>query len=225
MPGFVAVRCCQCRLPQVQQAKKSAKWTCRVCNQTQSLMRVLFESHSAAECRAAVQQISMQAAERDQAAAVLIHTAVSAAAAQAAEAPQASEASQAAQTADADIQPPLPPGHRAPIFSKARSLQQPASHAQPAPRHPRTDWSLFVEPEEQDDSRAGEADAHGSDDPCEIEQHVSTAQPGVGDASRDTACTPAAIAAQDAGDQRTTAAAAASKWGAFVEQDDDDGYH
>ncbi|KAI8924695.1 hypothetical protein BC831DRAFT_513134 [Entophlyctis helioformis] len=202
MPGFVAVRCCQCRLPQVQQAKKSAKWTCRVCNQTQSLMRVLFESHSAAECRAAVQQISMQAAERDQAAAVLIHTAVSAAAAQAA------EASEASVGGDTDIQPPLPPGHRAPIFSKARSLQQPASHAQPAPRHPRTDWSLFVEPEEQDDSRAGGADAHRSDDPSEIEQHVSWPK---------TQAINSTTAA--------AAAAAASKWGAFVEQDDDDGYH
>lgn len=52
---FLVVRCFSCSAFQVQQQKKSLKWSCTLCHAKQSLQRVYARSNKAADCRAVVQ--------------------------------------------------------------------------------------------------------------------------------------------------------------------------
>ncbi|KAI9002260.1 hypothetical protein BC832DRAFT_110581 [Gaertneriomyces semiglobifer] len=65
MPSFQVLQCYSdaCRLYQVQQEKKSKKWTCTVCGSKQSLQRVFFASSAASDCRKAVQQLNARKIE------------------------------------------------------------------------------------------------------------------------------------------------------------------
>jgi hypothetical protein len=47
-----------CKLYQVQQKKKSNKWSCVVCGTNQSVMRIHFESTTAPDCRKYVQEMN-----------------------------------------------------------------------------------------------------------------------------------------------------------------------
>ncbi|KAI9105846.1 hypothetical protein DFS34DRAFT_574537, partial [Phlyctochytrium arcticum] len=60
MPNFQIIQCYaeDCRVFQVQQAKKVQKWKCVVCGEKQSLLRVYFESQVAGDCRARVQELN-----------------------------------------------------------------------------------------------------------------------------------------------------------------------
>ncbi|KAI9328965.1 hypothetical protein BDR26DRAFT_949401 [Obelidium mucronatum] len=68
MPTYQVLRCfaASCNAFQVQQEKKTRKWSCLMCGAKQSVLKVFFESTSPAECRPIVQDLNMrrgQAAE------------------------------------------------------------------------------------------------------------------------------------------------------------------
>ncbi|KAJ3079373.1 hypothetical protein HDU99_010968 [Rhizoclosmatium hyalinum] len=65
MPNFQVVRCFQCSAFVVQQEKKSNKWQCTLCGSKQSVTKVYFESHVAADTRAAVQELNMRRGENE----------------------------------------------------------------------------------------------------------------------------------------------------------------
>ncbi|XP_003217508.2 MRN complex-interacting protein [Anolis carolinensis] len=64
---FQVLRCCFCRVFQVQQVKKSKKWNCKVCNEKQSVLKV-FGQGSGSDCRHHVQKLNMLQGESQQAA-------------------------------------------------------------------------------------------------------------------------------------------------------------
>ena len=47
MPSFLAVRCCECKRFQVQQQTKAARFTCPVCGQKQSVLKVFLSGSRA----------------------------------------------------------------------------------------------------------------------------------------------------------------------------------
>ncbi|XP_074369494.1 uncharacterized protein LOC141710897 isoform X2 [Apium graveolens] len=64
---FIAVQCCQCSTMQVKQRKKSSnKWTCVVCNQKQSVLKVFAQSYMAKDVRKVVQTFNMSRQLADQ---------------------------------------------------------------------------------------------------------------------------------------------------------------
>ena len=70
MPEYVAVRCVECGVCQVQQRKKSVKsarsgaaamrWSCAVCRKKQSMLHELGASHRAADLRPLVQRLNLE---------------------------------------------------------------------------------------------------------------------------------------------------------------------
>lgn len=66
MPSFLGVRCCECKRFQVQQQTKAAKFTCPVCGQKQSVLKVYCTASRAAEVRQQVSAWNMQAAQNEQ---------------------------------------------------------------------------------------------------------------------------------------------------------------
>ncbi|KAL6607285.1 hypothetical protein LY90DRAFT_104586 [Neocallimastix californiae] len=56
MPNFLVVRCCNCNIFQVQQENKKRKFSCKICNYKQSVLRVYLESTNPSNCRAHVQE-------------------------------------------------------------------------------------------------------------------------------------------------------------------------
>ncbi|CAN0889701.1 hypothetical protein LINGRAHAP2_LOCUS16153 [Linum grandiflorum] len=57
---FIAVQCCQCSTMQAKQKKKSSnKWTCVICNQKQSVIKVFAQSYMAKDIRQFVQSFNM----------------------------------------------------------------------------------------------------------------------------------------------------------------------
>ncbi|XP_060621396.2 MRN complex-interacting protein isoform X3 [Anolis sagrei] len=64
---FQVLRCCFCRIFQVQQVKKSKKWNCKVCNEKQSILKV-FGQGSGSDCRRHVQKLNLLQGENQQAA-------------------------------------------------------------------------------------------------------------------------------------------------------------
>ncbi|KAI4371097.1 hypothetical protein MLD38_019366 [Melastoma candidum] len=57
---FVALQCFQCSTMQVKQHKRSSnKWTCVVCNEKQSVLKVFARSHMAKDVRGFVQSFNM----------------------------------------------------------------------------------------------------------------------------------------------------------------------
>lgn len=64
---FIAVQCCQCSTMQVKQRKKSSnKWSCVVCNQKQSVLKVFAQSYMAKDVRKIVQTFNMSRQLADQ---------------------------------------------------------------------------------------------------------------------------------------------------------------
>ncbi|XP_022765883.1 uncharacterized protein LOC111310727 [Durio zibethinus] len=64
---FVALQCCQCSTMQVKQRKKSSnKWTCVVCNQKQSVLKVFAQGPMAKDLRKFVQSFNMSPKFTDQ---------------------------------------------------------------------------------------------------------------------------------------------------------------
>lgn len=55
---FQALRCCFCTTFQVQQVKKSKKWSCKLCTEKQSVLKV-YGQGSGADCRKHVQRLNM----------------------------------------------------------------------------------------------------------------------------------------------------------------------
>ncbi|CAL8070280.1 unnamed protein product [Calicophoron daubneyi] len=55
--SYLALCCAKCMMFQVQQSVKSGKWTCKVCNTKQSILKV-FADGSARECREIVQKLN-----------------------------------------------------------------------------------------------------------------------------------------------------------------------
>ncbi|KAJ3061209.1 hypothetical protein HDU98_002865 [Podochytrium sp. JEL0797] len=74
MPTFQVVRCFSdtCSMYQVKQETKSTKWKCKLCGAAQSLLKVVFASGSAAECRPVVQQLNLARGEAREAAAAAL---------------------------------------------------------------------------------------------------------------------------------------------------------
>ncbi|ORX56456.1 hypothetical protein BCR36DRAFT_409654, partial [Piromyces finnis] len=56
MPNFLVVRCCNCNIFQVQQENKKRKFSCKICNYKQSVLRIYLESTNPSNCRAHVQE-------------------------------------------------------------------------------------------------------------------------------------------------------------------------
>ncbi|KAM9531835.1 MRN complex-interacting protein [Guaruba guarouba] len=65
-PQYWALRCCRCRLFQVQQAKRSGKWICSVCGQRQAVQK-LYGQGSALDCRRHVQKLNLLQGEAEEA--------------------------------------------------------------------------------------------------------------------------------------------------------------
>uniref|UniRef100_A0A8B9FGU2 MRN complex-interacting protein N-terminal domain-containing protein n=1 Tax=Amazona collaria TaxID=241587 RepID=A0A8B9FGU2_9PSIT len=65
-PQYWALRCCSCRLFQVQQAKRSGKWICSVCGQRQAVQK-LYGQGSALDCRRHVQKLNLLQGEAEEA--------------------------------------------------------------------------------------------------------------------------------------------------------------
>ncbi|XP_074694425.1 MRN complex-interacting protein isoform X1 [Strix aluco] len=65
-PQFWALRCCCCRLFQVQQAKRSGKWSCSVCGQRQAVQKV-YGQGSGLDCRRHVQKLNLLQGEAEEA--------------------------------------------------------------------------------------------------------------------------------------------------------------
>ncbi|KAE8714281.1 hypothetical protein F3Y22_tig00110198pilonHSYRG00113 [Hibiscus syriacus] len=64
---FVALQCCQCSTMQVKQRKKSRNnWTCVVCNQKQSVLKVFAQGPMAKDVRKVVQSFNMSRKFTDQ---------------------------------------------------------------------------------------------------------------------------------------------------------------
>ncbi|XP_063205230.1 MRN complex-interacting protein isoform X3 [Chroicocephalus ridibundus] len=63
---FWALRCCRCRLFQVQQAKRSGKWSCSVCGQQQAVQKV-YGQGSGPDCRHHVQKLNLLQGEAEEA--------------------------------------------------------------------------------------------------------------------------------------------------------------
>ncbi|XP_076206375.1 MRN complex-interacting protein isoform X1 [Aptenodytes patagonicus] len=63
---FWALRCCSCRLFQVQQAKRSGKWSCSVCGQRQAVQKV-YGQGSGLDCRHHVQKLNLLQGEAEEA--------------------------------------------------------------------------------------------------------------------------------------------------------------
>ncbi|XP_066470120.1 MRN complex-interacting protein [Tiliqua scincoides] len=63
---FQVLRCCFCRVFQVQQIKKSKKWNCKMCGEKQSLLKV-FGQGSGFDCRCHVQKLNLLQGEVEQA--------------------------------------------------------------------------------------------------------------------------------------------------------------
>ncbi|XP_061858539.1 MRN complex-interacting protein isoform X2 [Colius striatus] len=61
-----ALRCCRCRRFQVQQAKRSGKWSCSVCGQRQALQKV-YGQGSGQDCRRHVQKLNLLQGEAEEA--------------------------------------------------------------------------------------------------------------------------------------------------------------
>lgn len=65
---FRVLRCCECKIFQVHQVKKSNKWNCKVCGTKQSVRQV-YGKGTGAECRRHVQKLNtlrgVQALEQD----------------------------------------------------------------------------------------------------------------------------------------------------------------
>ncbi|XP_060693380.1 MRN complex-interacting protein isoform X1 [Hemiscyllium ocellatum] len=62
---FQVLRCCFCKMYQVQQVKKSKKWNCKLCEAKQSVLKV-YGQGSGADCRRHVQKLNMLQGERMQ---------------------------------------------------------------------------------------------------------------------------------------------------------------
>ncbi|XP_064314528.1 MRN complex-interacting protein isoform X2 [Phalacrocorax carbo] len=65
-PRFWALRCCCCRRFQVQQAKRSGKWSCSVCGQRQAVQKV-YGQGSGLDCRRHVQKLNLLQGEAEEA--------------------------------------------------------------------------------------------------------------------------------------------------------------
>ncbi|KAM6408860.1 MRN complex-interacting protein [Rhynochetos jubatus] len=63
---FWVLRCCSCRLFQVQQAKRSGKWSCSVCGQRQAVQKV-YGQGSGVDCRHHVQKLNLLQGEAEEA--------------------------------------------------------------------------------------------------------------------------------------------------------------
>ncbi|XP_065500422.1 MRN complex-interacting protein [Caloenas nicobarica] len=63
---FWALRCCSCRRFQVQQAKRSGKWSCSVCGQRQAVQKV-YGQGSGLDCRHHVQKLNLLQGEAEEA--------------------------------------------------------------------------------------------------------------------------------------------------------------
>jgi len=59
MPEQVILQCYSCHMYQVQQAKKTAKWTCVICGSKQSILKVHARSATAGELRPTVQRLNL----------------------------------------------------------------------------------------------------------------------------------------------------------------------
>ncbi|KAM4677370.1 MRN complex-interacting protein [Discoglossus pictus] len=62
---FQVLRCFSCNTFQVHQVKKSKKWTCKLCGEKQSLLKV-YGQGSGADCRHHVQKLNLLQGERQQ---------------------------------------------------------------------------------------------------------------------------------------------------------------
>ncbi|KFM60606.1 hypothetical protein X975_15856, partial [Stegodyphus mimosarum] len=60
---FQVLSCFNCEMFQVHQVKKSKKWSCKICNEKQSLKKV-FGIGSARDCRSLVQQLNLSKGEK-----------------------------------------------------------------------------------------------------------------------------------------------------------------
>uniref|UniRef100_A0A8C4UU60 MRN complex-interacting protein N-terminal domain-containing protein n=1 Tax=Falco tinnunculus TaxID=100819 RepID=A0A8C4UU60_FALTI len=65
-PQFWVLRCCSCRLFQVQQAKRSGKWSCSVCGQRQAVQKI-YGQGSGLDCRHHVQKLNLLQGEAEEA--------------------------------------------------------------------------------------------------------------------------------------------------------------
>ncbi|XP_011402494.1 PREDICTED: UPF0544 protein C5orf45 homolog [Amphimedon queenslandica] len=68
---FRVLQCYSCKTFQVQQVKKSNKWTCKLCNEKQSVIKV-YDQGSAIDCRKQVQRLNMTRKEKDDAIATCV---------------------------------------------------------------------------------------------------------------------------------------------------------
>uniref|UniRef100_A0A8C6Z6S0 MRN complex-interacting protein N-terminal domain-containing protein n=1 Tax=Nothoprocta perdicaria TaxID=30464 RepID=A0A8C6Z6S0_NOTPE len=64
-PRFWVLRCCGCRLFQVQQVRRSGKWSCAVCGQKQAVQKV-YGDGSAVDCRLHVQKLNLLQGEAEE---------------------------------------------------------------------------------------------------------------------------------------------------------------
>ncbi|XP_068004674.1 MRN complex-interacting protein [Melanerpes formicivorus] len=65
-PRFWVLRCCSCRRFQVQQAKRSGKWSCCVCGQRQAVQKI-YGQGSGQDCRRHVQKLNLLQGEAEEA--------------------------------------------------------------------------------------------------------------------------------------------------------------
>ncbi|XP_054245331.1 MRN complex-interacting protein [Indicator indicator] len=65
-PRFWVLRCCFCRRFQVQQAKRSGKWSCCVCGQRQTVQKI-YGQGSGRDCRHHVQKLNLLQGEAEEA--------------------------------------------------------------------------------------------------------------------------------------------------------------
>lgn len=69
MPEFICVKCCSCHTAQSIQRPKSRKYSCRLCQQKQSVKHVYAISYDARDIRAVVMQLNMRQQQDEQIAA------------------------------------------------------------------------------------------------------------------------------------------------------------
>ncbi|XP_071426267.1 MRN complex-interacting protein [Pithys albifrons albifrons] len=65
-PALWVLRCCRCRRFQVQQAKRSGRWSCSVCGQRQAVQKV-YGQGSGPDCRHHVQKLNLLQGEAEEA--------------------------------------------------------------------------------------------------------------------------------------------------------------
>ena len=61
---FLVLKCFSCETFQVVQVKKTNKWTCKICNEKQSITKVYGRGNSS-DCREHVQKLNLARGEKD----------------------------------------------------------------------------------------------------------------------------------------------------------------